>query len=631
MRRLKSRNKGNRKQLKDTKVQMYGNMFSHIITVIIVLMLISVLFSGELPKGASAKEPSISEIASDVNAGNITSIIVSGNNVDIIYSDGAEGKAIKEGIAPFVEILSGYGVTKEALNSIEYRVEKESGFGYWARSFLPFLFPILILLLFIWFIVKQAKGTGVQAFSFGKSRARFIDPNDKKHRITFESVAGAKEAKQELLEFVDFLKSPQKYLKVGAKIPKGILLTGAPGTGKTLLARAVAGEAKVPFFSISGSEFVEMFVGVGASRVRDLFQTAKKTAPSVIFIDEIDAVGRTRGSGMGGGHDEREQALNQILVEMDGFVPNDQVIVMAATNRPEILDRALLRPGRFDRKVVIDTPDLKDRISILEVHSKSKKLAKGVDLKAVACRTPGFSGADLASVVNEAAILSVREGRKEIEQSDLLCSIEKVILGPERKSHILSDHEKKVAAYHEAGHALLATVLPYADPVQKISIISRGPAHGYVLSAPDSDKKLHTKQQFIDDITMALGGYVAEKLIFGDVSTGPSSDLQKVTDMAHRMVTEWGMSDEIGPVSVRRRYAMGAKEEHSEELEKKIDYEISKIVKFAHKRAIDLLKKYRKGLDAIVNKLLVVETMERQEFEDLIESNGIKIQNALGK
>ncbi|MBT3283053.1 ATP-dependent zinc metalloprotease FtsH, partial [bacterium] len=410
--------------------------------------------------------------------------------------------------------------------------------------------PLIFIIFFIWFLSRQVKGAGMQAFSFGQSKARMIDPKDKAQRVTFKDVAGAKEAKQELSEIVDFLKNPKKFLEIGARIPKGIVLMGAPGTGKTLLARAVAGEAGVPFFSISGSEFVEMFVGVGASRVRDLFKLAKKTSPAIIFIDEIDAVGRVRGVGAGGGNDEREQTLNQILVEMDGFEPNEKVIVMAATNRPDVLDPALLRPGRFDRRVTIDLPDRKDREEILKIHARKKPLADDVNFTTVAERTPGFSGADLYSLVNEAAILAAREDRKQVAQFDLIRSIEKVMLGPERKSHVLSKREKEITAYHEAGHALVASVLPYADPVHKISIISRGRAAGYTLHLPFEDRKMQSRKEFIDDIAVSLGGYLAEKMVFDDLTTGASNDLQVLTALARNMVTKYGMSDKMGPVAL---------------------------------------------------------------------------------
>ena len=474
----------------------------------------------------------------------------------------------------------------------------------------------------------------MQVFNFGRSRARFLSPDDKKNRITFKDVAGSEEAKQELYEFVDFLKSPQRFIQIGARVPKGVILTGPPGTGKTLLARAVAGEAGVPFFSISGSEFVEMFVGVGASRVRDLFQTAKSSSPAIIFIDEIDAVGRVRGSGTGGGNDEREQALNQILVEMDGFEQVDKVIVMAATNRSDVLDPALLRPGRFDRKVVVSLPDIKERAAILKVHVRGKKLTKDVNLEVLARRTIGLSGADLASVVNEAGILAIRDNRKEIGQNDFLSAYEKVLLGPERKSRVITEHERSVTAHHEAGHALLASLLPYADPVQKISIISRGVVGGFVISAPDSERVYKTRNEFIDNIVMTLGGYVTEKLIFNDVSTGPSSDLNAVTDMAYTMVTRFGMSDKVGPIVLRRIRSDGffaTREEHSQETEKCIDDEVNKIIGGALKKAKTLLTKHKKALVELAQKLLEVETLEREEYEEFLRQQGIVIQNALGK
>ena len=409
-----------------------------------------------------------------------------------------------------------------------------------------------------------------------------------------------------------------------------MLLSGAPGTGKTLLARAVAGEAGVPFFSISGSEFVEMFVGVGASRVRDLFEMAKKSSPAIVFIDEIDAVGRARGSGLGGGNDEREQALNQILVEMDGFEQNEKVIVIASTNRADILDNALTRPGRFDRKIIVTLPDIKERLGILKVHAKGKKMESNVNLEVVARRTPGLSGADLASVVNEAGILAVRDKRKTISQRDLLQAIEKVLYGPERKGKVITEYEKKVIAYHEAGHALLASLLEYADPVQKITVVPRANAGGYVLTLPDSERNLKTKKEFLDNIVVMLGGYVTEQEVFGDVSIGPSSDLRMVSSLAQDMVTQFGMSSTLGPRVLQRmqRTGMGVqKEQHSQRIEEKIDAEVQKIIKDAEKKAKILVKKYRKALDIIAKKLLEVETLEREEFEALLKKNGIDVRN----
>ncbi|NQV93486.1 ATP-dependent zinc metalloprotease FtsH [Candidatus Kaiserbacteria bacterium] len=493
------------------------------------------------------------------------------------------------------------------------------------------MIPIFLIVFFIWFLSRQVKGAGMQAFSFGQSKARIIDPNDQSQKITFKDVAGAKEAKEELLEIVDFLKNPKKFLSIGAQIPKGIMLMGAPGTGKTLLARAVAGEAGVPFFSISGSEFVEMFVGVGASRVRDLFNLAKKSAPSIIFVDEIDAVGRVRGTGVGGGNDEREQTLNQILVEMDGFEQTEKVIVMAATNRPDVLDPALLRPGRFDRRVTIDLPDRKDREEILKIHARKKPLHDDVDLTVIAERTPGFSGADLYSLMNEGAILAAREDRKSVTQYDLIRAIEKVMLGPERKSHLLNKKEKEVTAYHEAGHALVSSLLPYADPVHKISIISRGRAAGYTLSLPFEDRKMQSKKEFLDDIAMALGGYIAEKMVFEDITTGASNDLQVLTALARNMVTKYGMSDKMGPVALegsegRALFGSGINgKEYSEKISSEIDAEVHRIINEAYQKAEKILTDYRHVLDAIANKLVEVETIEREEFEQILTTHGITI------
>jgi cell division protease FtsH len=468
----------------------------------------------------------------------------------------------------------------------------------------------------------------MQAFSFGRSMARLVNPENDAQRVTFKDVAGAKEAKEELTEIVDFLKNPKKFIQIGARIPKGVLLMGAPGTGKTLLARAVAGEAGVPFFSISGSEFVEMFVGVGASRVRDLFQTAKRSAPAIVFLDEIDAVGRVRGSGVGGGNDEREQTLNQILVEMDGFEPNEKVIVMAATNRPDVLDPALVRPGRFDRRVVIDLPDRKDREDILNVHSKTKPLGPDVKLAVIAERTPGFSGADLANLMNEAAILAAREDRTEIAQFDLIRSIEKVMLGPERRSHVLNKKEKEITAYHEAGHALVASALPYADPVHKISIISRGRAAGYTLKLPLEDRKMQSRREFLDDIAMSLGGFIAEKIVFDDVTTGASNDLQVLTALARNMVARYGMSDKLGTVAYaasaqRAMFGEGVETEASEDVARQIDAEVRRIIDDAYKIAEGIINKHRPALNAIAAKLIEVETIERDDFEDILIAHGI--------
>ena len=459
-------------------------------------------------------------------------------------------------------------------------------------------------------------------------------PDSKKDRVTFSDVAGVEEAKEELKEVVEFLRTPKKFLSIGAKIPKGVLLMGPPGAGKTLLARAVAGEAGVPFFHMSASEFVEMFVGVGASRVRDLFKIAKKAAPAIIFIDEIDAVGRHRGAGLGGGHDEREQTLNQILVELDGFEPHESVIVIAATNRPDVLDPALLRPGRFDRRVVLDLPDIKAREAILKIHAKGKPFAREIDLRRVAERTPGFSGADLQNLMNEGAILAARKNEKQITQHDLLISIEKVLLGPERKSHILSLQEKKISAYHEAGHALVASVMPDADPVHKVSIISRGRAAGYTLKLPTEDRHLYSKAHFLAELAVALGGYAAEKIVFGEVTTGASNDLKQATAVAKDMVTKYGMSEKVGPVSFGDDHSvflgrdLMAEKSYSEKTSSLVDDEVGRFLHGAFKKATEILKKHKNILEAIAKYLIEKETIERNEFDNLIQSFGLTLKTA---
>ncbi len=572
----------------------------------------------------------LSQIAQDITAGTITSLDVAGDKITATYVDTTTKTSRKETESSLTQTLSDYGLTPEKMAAVKIEIKDEGGVRFWALTLLPILVPVIFLFGVIWYLSRQMRGGGgMQAFSFGKSMARLVNPEDEVQKVTFKDVAGAKEAKSELLEIVDFLKNPKKFIQIGARIPKGVLLMGAPGTGKTLLARAVAGEAGVPFFSISGSEFVEMFVGVGASRVRDLFLTAKKASPSIIFIDEIDAVGRVRGTGVGGGNDEREQTLNQILVEMDGFEPNEKVIVMAASNRPDVLDPALLRPGRFDRRVMIDLPDRKDREEILKVHARSKPLGADVKLVVIAERTPGFSGADLASLMNEGAILAAREDRKEITQYDLIRSIEKVMLGPERRSHVLNKKEKEITAYHEAGHALVASVLPYADPVHKISIISRGRAAGYTLKLPLEDRKMQSRKEFLDDIAVSLGGFVAEKMIFDDVTTGASNDLQVLTALARNMVVRYGMSDKMGPIAFaasaqRAIFGEGVENDQtSQEVIAEIDAEVKKIILAAHKKAENVLIKHRDALDAIAQKLVEVETLERAEFETILIVHGI--------
>ena len=474
---------------------------------IMTLLMVAFIFSAFYSEQQKPQVLGIDQLATKINNQEITKILINGNNLEIELKDGGKAVSKKETEAGLTETLRNYGVDPVALQKISLEVKEESGFRFWMSILLPTILPLLIIGVFFWLMFKQARSGMGQAFSFGKANIRLFSAF--KDRVTFNDVAGLKETKEELLEVVDFLKRPKKYLDLGARIPRGVLLLGLPGTGKTLLARAVAGEASVPFFHISGSEFVEMFVGVGASRVRDLFQTAKKASPSIIFIDEIDAIGRERGAGLGGGHDEREQTLNQILVEMDGFDRETKVIVMAATNRPDVLDQALLRPGRFDRRVILDLPDINDREAILKIHSKEKILSKEIDLRKVAVRTPGFSGADLANLMNEAAIFAARKNQLLINQQDIFDSIEKVILGPERRSRAISIKEKEIIAYHEAGHALVAASLKNADPVQKISVVARGRAGGYTLKLPIEETHLRTKSQFLADLAVMFGGYVS--------------------------------------------------------------------------------------------------------------------------
>ncbi len=605
--------------------------FNNIVATIFIFAALIFLYTYTASDSVKTSTISLSELATDINAGKVSDIKVSIDDLKITYIDKTVKDSKKEVESSLTESFKNLGVMPEKLATVKISNQEDHGFSYWfSNLLLPLIIPLILLLIMIWFFTRQARGAGVQAFSFGQSRARLTKPEDTKVKITFKDVAGAKEAKQELSEIVDFLKNPKKFLDIGARIPKGILLMGAPGTGKTLLARAVAGEAGVSFFSISGSEFVEMFVGVGASRVRDLFQVAKAAAPAIMFIDEIDAVGRIRGTGTGGGNDEREQTLNQILVEMDGFEPNEKVIVMAATNRPDVLDPALLRPGRFDRRVTIDLPDRSDREAILKVHAVGKPLGEDVFLPLIAERTPGFSGADLYSLMNEGAILAAREDRTKISQFDLIRSIEKVMLGPERQSHILSIREKEVTAYHEGGHALIASLLPYADPVHKVSIISRGRAAGYTLKLPLEERKLQSKNEFLDDIAVSLGGYVVEKTIFNDLTTGSSNDLQVSTALARDMVTKYGMSDKIGPIALESsggRTLMGGmgvgERDYSETVGTTIDGEVSKIMNEAYDRAFKIITEHRAALDSISKALIEAETLERDEFEKLLVINGI--------
>ena len=616
----------NQKKKNSEKPKPFVNI---ILTTVLFFVIIIIFYSIFSVGEKEVKEVTISDVANQVVAGNVKKIEVAGDKLNITFADDTVAFSKKEEGGTLSETLANFGITGEQLSKIEVAIKNEKGFGFWLINVLPFLVPIIFLLLFFWLMARQVRGIGTQAFTFGQSKARITDPKDPNQRITFKDVAGVKEAKEELKEIVDFLKNPKKFIEIGAKIPKGVLLTGPAGTGKTLLARAVAGEAQVPFFHLSGSEFVELFVGVGASRVRDLFKMAKKAAPAIIFVDEIDAVGRVRGVGLGGGNDEREQTLNQILVEMDGFEQNEKIIVMAATNRADVLDPALVRPGRFDRRVLLDLPDRNDREEILKIHSRGKPFGEDVNLRTIAERTPGFSGADLSSLMNEGAILAARENRKQISQFDLVRSIEKVLLGPERKSHLFSKKEREITAYHEAGHALVASTLPFADPVHKVSIVARGHAGGYTMNLPIEERRLISKKEFLDQVAVTLGGYAAEQMIFDDITTGPASDLEVATAKARAMVTKWGMSDEIGPVVIASesgRPMLGViteGREYSEVMSAKIDSEIKKIIDDGLVRAKKTLKVYKKALDAIAAKLIEVETLEQQEYENIIISFGI--------
>lgn len=608
------------------------SLYTNIFWVVVILMTIAVAFSFFSDAGKAPTQLSINELVTKINAGQVEKIAVNGNDLAITLAGGEAATARKENESGLTDTLKNYGVDQKALQAVSLEIQDESGAKFWAGILIPTILPLIVIGFMFWFIFRKAQsgaGGGAQAFTFGRANLKLFGAF--KDRVTFKDVAGLKEAKQELVEVVDFLKNPKKYLEIGARIPRGVLLMGQPGTGKTLLARAVAGEANVPFFHISASEFVEMFVGVGASRTRDAFATARKAAPSILFIDEIDAIGRERGTGMGGGHDEREQTLNQILVEMDGFDRDTRVIVMAATNRPDVLDAALLRPGRFDRRVMLDLPDIKDREDILKVHARGKMLDKNIDLNRVAVRTPGFSGADLANLMNEAAISAARSNRKLISQADILESIEKVILGPERKGRVVSDREKKITAYHEAGHALVAASLKDADPVQKISIISRGSAGGYTMKLPLEENRLHTKTQYIADIAMMVGGYASEKIVFGDITTGASNDLKQASELARSLVTKYGMSEKLGPITfghgdepIFLGREMGMGRNYSEKTAVDIDAEVNSFIERAYEAAKKIITTRKKALDAIASALLEKETLEHEDFYAILKPFNLK-------
>jgi cell division protease FtsH len=600
---------------------------SFIVYFLLIVAIGAMLFMAFRDNTSTVKPLTINEVAQAVQNGKVARIIIeSDDTITVVYTNGTEEEGVasrKESNATLVEQLSSLGVTMEQLapENVIIEVRAPSVWGGVLSGAL-YLLPILFMGGVLWFIFRQAQGSNNAAMSFGKSRARMF--SGEHPTVTFADVAGVEESKQELAEIVEFLKEPQKFIQLGARIPKGVLLVGPPGTGKTLLAKAVSGEAGVPFFSISGSEFVEMFVGVGASRVRDLFEQAKRHSPCIIFVDEIDAVGRQRGAGLGGSHDEREQTLNQMLVEMDGFDTDTNVIIIAATNRPDILDPALLRPGRFDRRVTLDRPDVKGREAILKVHVKGKPLDPSADLATIARGTPGFVGADLENLVNEGAILAARRNKKSIGQSELEEAIERVVMGPERKSRLISDEEKRIIAYHEAGHAIVANAIAEADPVQKVTIVGRGQAGGVTWFRPDEDRILMSRKKMLATLAMALGGRAAEELIFDDITSGASNDIEQVTRMARAMVTRLGMSVEMGTMTYGQKEEMiflgreiSEQRDYSEAVAEQIDREVRKIVEDAYKQAKSLVKKYRKQLDIIARKLLEVESINREEFEVL--------------
>ncbi|MBP9686912.1 MAG: ATP-dependent zinc metalloprotease FtsH [Candidatus Doudnabacteria bacterium] len=599
-------------------------LIRNIVFTVVIFLLIMAGVSA-LSTDQKVKAVSVSEVVNLVNGGRVESVVVDQSKITAKVKDSDTRLSATLGHnTEFITLLKDSGVSAESIRALQIEYKLPGWGAAFMSNILPILLPFLLISLFVYFLMRQVQGTNNRAMSFGQSSVRLSD--ERKNKVRFADVAGAKEAKEELKEVVEFLRFPQKFLQLGAKIPKGVLLLGSPGVGKTLLARAVAGEANVPFFHISGSEFVEMFVGVGASRVRDLFRKAKRNSPCIVFIDEIDAVGRQRGTGLGGGHDEREQTLNQILVEMDGFETETNVIVIAATNRPDVLDPALLRPGRFDRQVVLDLPDIKDREEILKVHAQNKPLAPNVNLKNIAERTPGFSGADLANLLNEGAILAARANKQDIDTAELREAIEKVMLGPKRASHILSPAEKKVTAYHEGGHALIGAVLPEADPVHKVTILSRGRAAGYTMKLPNEEKHMQTKNSFLDEIAALLGGYAAEKLVFNELTTGASNDLKVATNMARKLVTTYGMSDTVGPVTLAEPSEtvflgreIAEHKNYSEQVAAEVDTEIRRIMREQLERATRVLAEHRSYLDTIAERLVSEETLEQEQFHEIVK------------
>ena len=594
------------------------NILSALLSVLAIIVVFGFLVNQTAP---TANRVPVSEIVTDIQEDSVEKIVVSNNRIVATLKDETEKQAEKESSQSFLDILEGYGVSTETIQELNIDVSNNEGSRILTSILIQLVAPLLLIGGLLWISVKQAQKGSAQAMMFGKSMARMTLPSkDKKKRLTFDDVAGLKEAKEELYEIVEFLKNPQKYTSIGAKIPKGVLLIGPPGTGKTLLARAVANEAEVPFFYTSGSEFVEMFVGVGASRIRDLFKTAEKNSPALIFIDELDAVGRSRGSGVGGGNDEREQTLNQILVEMDGFEPNKGLIILAATNRPDVLDRALMRPGRFDRQVTLDLPDIREREQILKVHAKGKPTEKDVSLRKIAERTPGFSGADLQNLMNEAAIYAARQDKTTVSELDILESIDKVMMGPERRSRVITDKEKSIVAFHEAGHAIAGHYLESSDPIQKVTIIARGQAGGYTLKLPSEDRRLHSRSEFEADMAVALGGYVAEEMIFGEMTTGASNDIQKLTQIAEHYVRYYGMS-ELGPVHFADYPSnrTGETPNFSQKTLEAVDTEVKKIIDKAYQTCKKTLEDNRAALDTLAKALIKLETIERDDFVAIMD------------
>ncbi len=606
---------------------MKNNLAKNIVAVIAIFVVLAILFGLTATNKEKPEEISLSALAEKINQGEIVEITVIGNSLKIIDREGNKLLSQKEIETSLSETLTNHGVSTEMIRTVNISIEKPHDWT-WLGFFIIAFLPLILFILFFWYMFKQAKGGGIQSMEFTKSKARLFSAEDKKkNKTTLSDVAGLKEVKEELQEIVDFLKNPEKFHAMGARIPKGVLLVGSAGVGKTLLARAIAGEAGVRFLHTSGSTFVELFVGTGAARIRDLFATAKKNTPAIIFIDELDAVGRMRGSGIGGGHDEREQTLNQLLVEMDGFEKQTNVIVISATNRPDVLDSALLRPGRFDRIIVLDNPDISDREDILKIQCKDKPLGPDVKMREVAERTPGFSGADLSNLVNEAAILATRKNQSVITQENLLESIEKVLLGPEKKSRLLSKKEKEVSAYHEVGHALVSSFLEESIPVRKISIISRGTAAGYIIKMPKEERRIKTKSELSAEMSALLGGYCAEQLIYNETSSGSSNDLEKVTEIAKRMIKEFGMSS-LGPISFGKKgdaiflgKGLAERNEYSEKIASKIDEEIAKAILDAERKAKKILVQNRDLLEKITRVLIKKETIEREEFEELISQS----------